>query len=176
MRWEYRVAPLRNLLLLAALLAVPHLSSLMGEELLRPAAQPLDRMLEVHRYREITGYLGLALTLVALSVARRKPGIPVPFSRHTFRSAHIVLGLALLGVVVLHTGGTWGSNLNGLLLGSFLLTIFIALIGKLLENRRLESRATKVNDLRNVWLSAHLLMVAVTLVLLVFHVLSVYYF
>jgi hypothetical protein len=176
MRWEYRVGPLRSLLLLGVLLAMPHLSSLMGYELLRPAAQPLDRMLEVHRYREVTGYLGLAMTLAALVLARSKPGIRVPFSRQTFRSAHIVLGLVLLIVIVLHTGGTWGSNLNGSLLASLLLTIFVALIGKLLENRRLESPGTKVNDLRAVWLSVHLLLVAVTLVLLAFHVLSVYYF
>lgn len=176
MRWENRCTTLRTLLGLAVLLAVPHLSSLLGNELLIPAVKPLDRLLAIHRYREVTGYLGLALVLAGLSVTLRPGRVRLPFMRQKSRAVHIVVGLLLLLVVLLHTGGSWGANLNGFLLGSLQLAIFIALIGKLLENRRIESREAGIGRLRAVWLPAHLMAVAALLVLLVFHIFSVYYF
>lgn len=176
MRWENRRATLWTLLAFAAVLALPHLSALLGRELLRPLVEPLDRLLAIHRYREVTGYLGLALVLVALSVSPRTGRVRLASVRQKSRAVHIVIGVLLLLIVLLHTGGTWGKNLNGLLLASVQLAIFIALIGKLLENRRIESGAGQIGSLRKVWLSAHLAAVAGFLVFLVFHVLSVFYF
>jgi anaerobic selenocysteine-containing dehydrogenase len=50
-----------------------------------------------------------------------------------WRSLHVLVGVALLILVVIHTGGRWGVNLNGWLLMAFMLTTFTALVGKLLE-------------------------------------------
>jgi hypothetical protein len=176
MRWEYRYAPLRVLLTIGVLLALPFVSSLMGKELLRGVVTPLDRLLEVHRYREVTGYLGLGLVLAALAISVQPGKLRLPFLRRGSRGAHIIIGLALLLVILLHTGGKWGTHLNGLLLWSLHLAIFTALTGKLLENRRMEMGAGGVGGLRAVWLLIHLLAVAALLVLLMFHMLSVYYF
>lgn len=176
MRWENRRTTLWALLAFAVLLAAPHLSSLMGNELLRPAVEPLDRLLRIHRYREVTGCIGLGLVLVALSVTLRPGSIRLPFLRQKSRAVHITVGLLLLVVVLLHTGGTWGARLNGLLLASVQLAIFIALAGKLLENRRLASGGGGIGRIRTLWLPAHLLAVTLVLVFLGFHVFSVLYF
>ena len=176
MRWENRCTTVRTLLVLAVVLVVPHFSSLMGRELLRPAVGPLDRLLKIHMYREVTGYLALSLVLVALSVSLKPTSVRLPCLRRKYRIVHIVVGLLLLVIVLLHTGGTYGAHLNGLLLASAQLAILIALAGKLLENRRLESGAGGVGRIRALWLPAHLLAVALLLVFLVFHVFSVYYF
>lgn len=176
MRWENRCTILKVLLAIGVLLAIPHLSSLMGKEWLRGAAEPLDRLLRIHRYREITGFTGLGLVLVALVVTLRPGRAYLPFLRQRSRIVHIVVGLLLLLVILLHTGGTWGAHLNGLLLASLQLAIFIALIGKLLENRHLERQTRGAGDIRRIWMPAHLLAVGAMLVFLAFHIFSVYYF
>jgi hypothetical protein len=176
MRWENRSTTLRTLLAIAALLAVPHLSSLIGKELLRPLAEPLDRLLAIHRYREVTGYAGLGLVLVAMSVSVRPGRVRLALLRQQSRAVHITVGLLLLVAVLLHTGGTWGAHLNGLLLVGLQLAVFIALAGKWFENRHLESGAGGIAGIRTIWLPAHLLAVALLLVFLVLHLFSVYYF
>ena len=175
MRWENRCTILKVLLGIAVLLALPHLSSLMGRELLRGAVEPLDRLLQIHRYREVTGYVGLGLVLLALSISVPAGKRRLPYFQKS-RAVHIVVGVLLLLIILLHTGGTWGAHLNGLLLTSLQLAIFIALIGKLLENRRLEGQTGGAGGIRRIWLPAHLLAVGALLVFLAFHVFSVYYF
>jgi hypothetical protein len=125
-----------------------------------------------------------------------------------WRSLHVLVGVALLILVVIHTGGRWGVNLNGWLLMAFMLTTFTALVGKLLEARAAAGRGApagaarpfsvlaplrgergsvgaaapaprrglSVLVLRRAWLSTHVVVVVALLVLLGFHVLSVYYF
>ena len=176
MRWENCWTTLQVLLAIGVLLAIPHLSSLLGRELLRGTVTPLDELLGIHRYREVTGYVGLGLVLVALSISVRPGKVRLPFPRRSSRAVHIVVGLVLLLVILLHTGGKWGAHLNGLLLASLQLSIFIALTGKLLENRHMEKGTGGAGKARAVWLPAHLLAVVALLVFLAFHIFSVYYF
>jgi hypothetical protein len=114
----------------------------------------------------------------------------------------MILGGSLLPLVVLHTGGRWGDNLNGWLLTALLGGVLVAAVGKLTEavwvRRALRSAgngsafaapkngATGRNGaaarnggfsrLHAVWLALHRLLVAALLVLLGWHVFSVYYF
>jgi nitrite reductase (NADH) large subunit len=176
MRWENRCTTLRVLLAIGVLLAIPHLSSLLGRELLRGAVAPLDGLLGIHRYREITGYVGLGLVLAALLISLRPVKVRLPFLSGSSRAVHITVGVLLLLAILLHTGGKWGAHLNGLLLASLQLAIFIALTGKLLENQRLDKRDGSAGRVRAVWMPAHLVAVAALLVFLAFHIFSVYYF
>lgn len=176
MRWENRCAILRVLLAIGAVLAIPSYLSLMGRELLRGTITPLDKWLEIHRYREISGYVGFILVLVALGISVPSGKLRLPFLRLKSRGAHMIVGLMLLLVVLFHTGGKWGAHLNGFLLGSLHLAIFTALTGKFFENRTMEKGTGGVAGVRTVWLPIHLLAVAALLVFLAFHVFSVYYF
>jgi nitrite reductase (NADH) large subunit len=179
MRWEYRVTTMRALLCVEVLTVLPLLSSLLGKELLRPSIQGLDRLLESRLYREITGFTALALVLLAMTlILSKRTRLPLPYSRRQARGLHVLIGLGPLLVILLHTGGHWGSNVNGVLLGALLLTVSIAVVGKLVENHRVEQPGENgsAQRVRSIWLHAHLIAVAVLLVLLPLHIFLAYYF
>jgi hypothetical protein len=214
MNWETRFNIQLLLLVIGAALALPLGASILGHNF-SANVPALESWPENHLFREITGYVGLALAVLqsALSVRKRLewnfPGPSFP----AWRGFHILAGVAFLAVVVVHTGGQWGWNLNGWLQAVFVLTVFIGLSGKVWESRLLQralpalqprrttglptvvsqavrppmppagstgARAaqlrTKVNQARKVWLGAHIVLTAVFIVLLGFHVFTVYYF
>jgi len=92
-----------------------------------------------------------------------------------WRVAHVVLGLSMLGVLVLHTGVRLGNNFNFLLLASFfLLTKFGSLASAVIA---VESRPTRASRRWKQWsMLAHIVLTWPLPVLLGFHILSVYYF
>lgn len=170
MRWENRVVPLLFLLGLALLVSLPLWASLVGEELVDP---PNESLL-FRRFQMQSGYAGLVLVMAVLSLSlRRLPWLPF---RPRSRGLHILLGLIALVVVVVHTGGAWGSRVHGWLVASLLGAVFIALFGKLLENRIIAAHGRGASRIRALWLSAHLIVVVAFMVLLFFHVLAVYYY
>jgi hypothetical protein len=223
-RWEARERSQRRLCGLAAALAVPLAASFFGVETLRSWVAVVARAMESHTFREVTGYGALGLMVVQnLLALRKRTTWPVPGSYPGWRVVHMVLGVGLIAVVVAHTGGHWGVNLNGWLLGAFVVTTFTALAGKLAEARVTERLARRpppasggalrpswwmtarvasgrswravrgamapfivfrppagprspVTRVRAVWLPLHVLVVAALMVLLGFHVFSVYYF
>lgn len=212
MNWETKFAIQLALLGLSLAIAVPFVFSVAGYELSVEVAA-LKRWFESHLFREVTGYVGLALALLQAALSIRKrfewnfPGPSFP----AWRGFHILSGILLLAVVVVHTGGRWGWNLNSWLQSAFVLTIFVGLAGKVWESRLLESvlpvarpwpvavreqrpgltessaarntgRAnpaqlrSKVNRSRKIWLGAHIVLTAAFVVLMGFHIFSVYYF
>lgn len=236
MRWDVRLRPQLILLGAAVTLVVPLLASLAGADVARAWIAAAGGLMDTHRVRELTGYLALSCVLAQAALsARRRTRLPLRGSYAAWRSLHMLLGVGLLGVVLVHTGGRWGVNLNGWLLTALLLVSFTALVGKALEARAVahqtpptsESaarrparpfealatlfafaargqravaaaeaaltgaaenvwiyratparprRGTSLARLRTLWLHTHVLLVAALLVLLAFHVLSVYYF
>ncbi len=242
MRWDSRFRPLAVLFGAALILATPLLGSLARAEFLRQWITGLGHLMEVHRFRELTGYAAFGLILFELLLTlRKRTGFPFPGSFPGWRTIHMLTGVALLVAVVIHTGGRWGVNLNGWLLSALLLTAFVGLSGKLLEAHLIERltrtggkatlpmrrlvasatepirrasafigvglfrvatwrsdvaikipgvthlsssqpparqprRQTPLVPLRMAWLQAHVLLVAALMVLLGFHILSVYYF
>ena len=172
MRWENRVLPLLLLLGFALVMSLPLWASLLGEELVEPpAGSLLFRTFQVQ-----TGYAGLALVMAVLSLSLRRLKLPWLRSLPRSRGLHILLGLIALLVVVAHAGGTWGSHVHGWLVASLLGAVFIALLGKLIENRCIAAHSRGASQIRVVWLSAHLVVVVAFMVLLFFHVLAVYYY
>lgn len=242
MRWDSRFMPHTILLGGALLLATPLIASLLGAEFLRDRVTWLGRLMERHRFREATGYIGLALILFELLLSlRKRTGLPIPGSFPGWRVVHMFTGAGLVLVIVIHTGGRWGVNLNGLLLAAFVAATFVGLGGKTLEARKIErltrravtasapisrlrtlileplrragavlrvggvslamgrlsaaidlagapwhggrARITRQGGkgvplarLRIAWLHTHVVLVASLIVLLGFHILSVYYF
>jgi len=139
MNWETKFAVQLALLGMGLVLAAPLVVALVG---LEPVAflGPLREFTKDHLFREITGYLGLAVALLQVVFSVRKrvewnfPGPSFP----AWRGFHILAGVMFLAIVVIHTGGRWGWNLNGWLQSVFVTTIFIGLIGKVWESRLLE--------------------------------------
>lgn len=189
MRWEFRVRPLAILLAAVLLTGTPLLISLAGGKPLRERFDILERLISNHTFRVASGFI--ILTLVALEILyslRKRSRISLPGSRNQWRAVHIVVGTAMVPLVVLHTGGKWGENLNGYLLASLVLTILVGLGGKLAEAFHLRhfvqapagaGGATVPHRpaLRHSsWLRLHTFLVTVLLIFVAFHVFSVYYF
>ena len=140
MNWETRFSVQLVLLAIGLALAIPLGASFTGYSLL-DALSPVRAWMENHLFREVTGYLGLTLAFlqIALSVRKRVewnfPGPSFPI----WRGFHILAGVAFLLVIIIHTGGRWGWNLNGWLQSVFVLAIFVGLAGKVWESWLLQS-------------------------------------
>lgn len=128
------------LLGIGTMLALPLVFSLTGPDLLVNFTK-LQSWAENHLFREITGYIGVALALLQSALSLRKR-LEWNFSGPSFsawRGFHIIAGLLVIFVVVVHTGGRWGWNLNACLQSAFFLTVFVGLTGKVWESRLLQS-------------------------------------
>ena len=76
-------------------------------------------------WQEWSGYILLALSLLGLSIAVIvKKRLVVRFARsHPWRLTHLVLGASCLIALFAHTGFRFGANLNGLLMGCYLVVL-----------------------------------------------------
>ena len=127
-------------------------------------------------WRQVSGFTLLTLGLAALVLSLRKRWSRFAFGDFgTWRVAHVVLGLVMLGVLVLHTGLRLGNNLNFLLLASFFM---LTKLGSLASAAvALESRPTRASRRwKQVTTLAHMVLAWPLPALLGFHILSVYYF
>jgi hypothetical protein len=138
MSWETKFSIQLALFGLSLVLAIPLGMNLFGTELMGHVPS-FNELMEDHLFCEITGYAGLAIALLQVVFSARKrlewnfPGPSFP----AWRGFHILAGVAFLLIVVIHTGGRLGWNLNGWLQSAFILTVFIGLIGKVWETRLL---------------------------------------
>jgi hypothetical protein len=102
-----------------------------------------DYLMESSLFRQITGFMGLAIVLVEFLFSIRKRfkfNFGLSFSYSIWRLVHIFSGILFLLLIVIHTGCQWGHNLNGWLLSAFTLVVFVALTGQLLETKRLNEQ------------------------------------
>jgi nitrite reductase (NADH) large subunit len=175
-KWENRPGAAQAMLAGASLSVAPFAAGLWGVALLageRGAA-----------FRQTTGYFTLGLVALAVLLGQRR--WPLRRAQLRRQPLHMLLGLLPLAALLVHTGGRWGHNFNGWLLGVLLAAVFAALLGKLVENRLLARAAVAGGSAANpplgpgswrrLWLSVHLVLVAAALVLVGFHVFTVYYF
>ena len=127
-------------------------------------------------WKQLSGYALLTLGLTALLLSLRKRWPRFVFGTFGgWRVVHVVLGLCMLGVLVLHTGLRLGNNLNFLLLISFvLLTKLGSLAGATVAAERHPTRRTRL--WKKYTALAHIVLTWPLPVLLGFHILSVYYF
>lgn len=116
-----------------------------------------------------------------------------------WRSLHIFLGIALLGMVLIHTAGSTGENYNAIFLWVFFGVSLSALVGVVAETGIVESsrkefglaptvtsdggpilpiysKGVLVRGLRLIWLSVHIFLVSIFVIMLGFHIFLAYYF
>ncbi|WP_231883036.1 hypothetical protein, partial [Alcanivorax sp. HI0033] len=126
-------------------------------------------------WRQWSGYAVLiaSLLLLLMSLKKRFPGLPMGgFSG--WRIAHAALGAMALALLYGHTGFSLGDNLNRWLMLSFLGVGIVGMTAALLT--RLQGSVPAMGRLRqgSTWL--HILVCWPLPALLVFHILSAYYF
>lgn len=141
------------------------------------AKMQLDLLWTDGTAKQISGFtlLGLALVVVLLSLRKR-------IRRFSFgdfglwRIVHTALGVAMMAVLFLHTGLNLGHNLNMALMSVFLAIVFAgAFAGAAVSwAHRLAAGRAAAWQRTAVWV--HIVAFWPLLVLLTFHVLTVYYF
>lgn len=129
--------------------------------------------------KQWSGYSLLAISALAalISLRKRIPWLKRLGGYDWWRLAHLALGLLAALGLVWHTGLRLGSNLNLLLMLSFLLTLVTGAVAGLITGSEHELRARGVVHGRNpravpLWL--HVIGVWPLPVLLIFHILAVY--
>ncbi len=128
-------------------------------------------------WKQVTGYhlLGLSILSLLLSAKKRLKFFRLG-SFGAWRMVHTIIGLLMLGILVLHTGLSLGSNLNLALMLSFLAaTALGTLAGGIaaLEGRMNPNFGPVARRWGN---KLHIYMSWPLPVLLIFHMMSVYFF
>ncbi len=169
--------------------------------LLREQAFSIHQIFQGNLYKQITGFTSLAFVLVEVFLTARKRGkgwqikISVPGSMQLWRSLHIFVGVALLGITLIHTTGATGLNFNAIFLWVFFAVTLSALVGVVTETGILESprkyfgwgspkeeggmvifKGPLIRGMRNLWLSTHIFLVSLFIVMLGCHIFLAYYF
>ena len=137
----------------------------------------VDVLWRDHTLRQVSGFSLLALTLMAslLTLRKRWPRI-TSGSFATWRTAHAAIGALTLVVLAMHTGLRLGDNANLALMASFgALNIVGAAAGGATALERAWAPVLGMRC-RRVLVAAHILAVWPLPVLIVMHVVSVYYF
>ncbi|MFN3152170.1 FAD-dependent oxidoreductase [Bremerella sp.] len=140
----------------------------------------IDAMWRMETPKQITGYTIFGLTALGLAFALRKRIARITWGDFAWwRVAHAVLATLALAGLLLHTGFHFGSNLNFVLAVTFVIVNFTgSLTGMLvaLENRITGALGIWIRRWRPrlVWL--HLMLSWPLPVLLLFHIITVYYF
>ncbi len=137
----------------------------------------LNFLWEDNFWKQVTGYSVLALSFAGLVLSLRKRWRLFKLGEFNYwRIVHIALGVTVLAVLLFHTGLQLGSNLNLVLMLTFL---GVALTGSLagaivaLEPKLNPLTAKRARSFIN---SVHLIMFWPLPVLLAFHIVSYYYF
>ena len=127
--------------------------------------------------KQISGFTILGLIVIGLVVSLRKRIAKFSIGNYDlWRMSHVVLGIAALVALMVHTGFRFGSELNLLLMINFLLLAVAGANASTVvatEHRMVPAAAKKQ---RKLWNKVHLLLFWSLPVLLSFHVLKTYYY
>lgn len=126
-------------------------------------------------WRQWSGYAVLAASvlLLLMSLKKRFPNVPMG-SFSGWRIAHAAIGAGALVLLYWHTGFSLGENLNRWLMLSFLGVGVIGIVAALLT--RLQAAMPWVGWLRQSGTWLHILVCWPLPALLIFHIVSAYYF
>lgn len=189
---------------ITALLLMPFVLSDSYLTAMRANSVDLHSFLRGEAYKQVTGYLALFFVLVEMLLTLRKRGrswfgkLALPGSVQLWRVLHIFTGVGLVAVAAIHTLGANGLNFNAVFLWVFFGVTLSALIGVVAETGILESprkqfgltpppignskfalvvsKGPLIRGLRAVWLTTHIFLVSVFLVMLGIHIFLAYYF
>jgi len=184
--WETRVHWQLLCLVAIGLCSAPLLAAQLGLPLRLPAER-INAWLASREARELTGYAsgGIVLFQASLGMAKR---FLHGQALHFWRSAHQVVPIGLLFVILLHTRGHVGVNLNRWLITALLAQVYLVQAGHLMKAIVAEhatamgfgwlDRTANHRDglVHRLGLSVHVLLAVVVVILLTTHLVSVYYF
>lgn len=137
----------------------------------------LDVLWRDSLYKQVSGFSVLGLSLLGLVLSLRKRLARIRWGGFdVWRIAHVVLGLAALGTLYVHTGGRLGHQLDGALMLAFTGLVLVGGVGAavIAFEHRLAPRVVRRWREQSVWL--HILLFWPVPVLLGLHVLKSYYF
>ena len=128
-------------------------------------------------WKQITGYTLLGFSAVALILSLRKRWTRFSFGDFgAWRFAHALIGIGTLIFLILHTGFRFGNNLNQILMISFLtLNLAGTLAGGITAVARSGTSAT-THRWQNWLIQAHTVLFWPLPILILFHIIAVYYF
>lgn len=191
------------LTLVCAVLLLPFALSPVYLDMMRDRSLDLHQFLRGEVYKQGTGYAALVLVGIEMMLTARKRSrkwplnIKVPGSVMLWRALHIFTGVALLGIVLIHTIGANGVNFNAAFLWVFFAVTLTALVGVVAETGILESprkifslssprlvegqavgigKGALVRTMREIWLKSHIWLVSVFALMLGFHIFLVYFY
>ncbi|WP_455205322.1 FAD-dependent oxidoreductase [Kaarinaea lacus] len=128
-------------------------------------------------WKQVTGYSVLALSVIGMVMSMRKR---LKFFKlgdfNHWRLVHITLGVAVLGVLMLHTGLHLGSNLNFVLMLTFLSVALTGAVAGAIVGFEAKLNPLTAKRARLFINNVHLIMFWPLPVLLGFHIVSFYYF
>jgi nitrite reductase (NADH) large subunit len=140
----------------------------------------LDRLWTNGVTKQVTGFSLLAVALLAGLLSLRRHGLPhLPGSYQLWRLVHAGLGIAMLALLFAHTGLRLGTHLNSWLMTSFLATVLAGAFAGIvagLRGRMVLQRPGAYGRLRRAAAWLHILVAWPLPVLLLLHILVVYYF
>lgn len=200
-----RFSTLILLTVLTALLILPFVFSGLYLPQLQAQAFALHETLRGSLYKQITGFISLAFVLAEVALTLRKRGrkwkVKLPGSILIWRSLHIFAGVGLIGIVLFHTLGATGMNYNSIFLWVFWGVSLSALVGVVAETGVLESpqkyfgwvpvtadlspaklpfglfsKGPLIRNMRALWLSTHIFLVCIFVVMLGFHIFLAYFY
>jgi len=130
-------------------------------------------------WKQFSGYLLLALSMASLMIAivLKKQLLTWVSGSHRWRLSHLVLGIACVFILFMHTGFRLGSNLNATLMGTYLTVLLSgALAGVVVGGtpRFKQISLSRVFAARRALIWVHGLALCLLPALLVIHILSVY--
>jgi len=191
------------LTLVMAAILLPFAFSGLYMPTMRENAFDLLEATRTDHYKMITGFTALAFVIFEMVLTVRKRGrrwkITLPGSILLWRVLHIFLGVGLVAMILIHTGGATGKNFNAIFLWVFFGASVSALTGVVAETGILESsrkyfglvppqfgrlakavptttKGPLIRGLRHLWLSSHIILVAIFMVMLGFHIFLAFYF
>ena len=129
-------------------------------------------------YKQISGFslLGISLLISTVSLRKRIKVLHKFWDYAGWRLIHVIAGLILIGVLLVHTGFNFGNHLNLYLMLIFSGTMLAgAILGGVISIEHLIShKAAKQTRLISLWI--HILLIWPLPVLLGLHILKTYYF
>ena len=193
------------LTLISAVILAPFAVSPIYIPILREKAFDVLFFLQADLYKQITGYVALAFVVIEMILIARKRArgwkikITVPGSMQLWRSIHIFAGVGLIAMVLVHTIGVAGINFNAIFLWVFFAVSLSALVGVVAETGVVESsqkrflpmfktatasgkpvsgisKGNMIRGMRALWLNSHIILVAIFIVMLGFHIFLTYYY
>lgn len=193
------------LTLICAVIIAPFAISPIYIPVIREQAFGVLSFLQANLYKQITGYISLAMVIVEMMLTARKRArgwkikVSIPGSMQLWRKLHVFLGVGLLAIVLIHTIGATGIKFNATFLWVFFAVSLSAMVGVVAETGIVESsqkrffpmlksatpdgksirgisKGIMIRNLRALWLSTHIILVGIFFVMLGFHIFLAYYY